>query len=345
LNSNEVELLIGTDNPKLLKLDWHPLLEVPMVSIPRNLKFTDGLKTIFNGCSKFVNRINNADIVFYNAPPTDPITFTYPFIARLAGKKQIYYLHGSLVNERVNSVARKYFHLIAQLGFFNKVIIPLESFKEIIAELVCPYEIIATAPTCVVTPWYENSDKILLEGDPVLLFAGRLTQVKRADILLKAFSLITSQYPSARLYLAGSGPLEFSLKQLCTKLGISEKVVFLGHVKHRKLRALYRSSDIFVLPSDAEFMSNSLLEAMASRCAVIASDIAATEVIENGKNGLVFPCGDFAMLANKMSMLAGDETLRKNLSDAAYLTVKKKFDYRVVASKLIKEIRNTLASR
>jgi len=337
-----IELIVGVADPKYLSLDRHPLLNVPMVPVLRSLKSINGFKTTINGCSKLASKIKDANIIFHNSPPIDLISFTYPFFARLAGKKQIYLLHGSLINERVNSTARKYFHLIAQLGFFNKVIIPLESFKEIVAKLVCPYEIIVTIPTCVMTPWYESSDKIHLEGDPVLLFAGRLSQVKRADVLLEAFSLVTPQYPSARLYLAGSGPLEFSLKKLCAKLGISGKVVFLGHVKHRKLRVLYRSSDIFVLPSDAEFMSNSLLEAMASRCAVIASDIVAAEVIENGKNGLVFTHGDFRMLANNIAILAGDKTLRKNLSDAAYLTVKKKFDYRVVASKLIKEMRDTL---
>jgi len=344
LNSEEIamELLTGISDPKYLNLDWHHLLNVPMVSVLRNLKSINGFKTTINGWSKFVSKTKNADIVFYNSPPTDVITITYPFIARLVGKKQIYYLHGSLVNEKVNSKSRKYFHSIARLGFFDKVIIPLESFKNIVAELVCPYEIIATLPICVLTPWYEGPHEIPLEGDPAILYAGRFVQVKRVDILLKAFSTITLQYPSARLYLAGSGPLEFFLRKLCTKLKLSGKVVFLGHVRHDKLRVLYRSSDIFVLPSDAELMPLSLLEAMASKCAVIASDIAATEVIENKQNGLIFSRGDFKMLADNISILADDEAFRKKLSDKAHLTIKKKFDYRVVASKLIEEMRNIL---
>jgi len=159
---------------------------------------------------------------------------------------------------------------------------------------------------------------------------------------LKAFSTITSQYPSARLYIAGSGPLEEFLKELSSKLDISEKTTFLGHLQHKRLRILYRSADMFILPSDAEFMSISLLEAMASKCPVVATDVAATEVIENGRNGLVFPHGDSAALTKSVLKLADDETLRKKLSGAAYLTVKEKFDYRVVASKLVKEINNTL---
>jgi len=344
LDSEEIttKLLIGTSDPKYLDLDWHPLLNVSMVTILRNLKSVNGFKTAVKGGSEFVSKIKNADIIFYNSPPTDLITFTYPFIARLARKKQIYYLHGSLVNENVNSQSRKYFHAIARLGFFDKVFIPLESFKNIVARLVCPYKIISTIPTCVITPWYEDLQKIPLEGDPAILYVGRLAQVKRVDVLLKAFSILTSQYPSARLYLAGSGPLESSIKQLCAKLRLSGKVVFLGHVQHNKLRALYWSSNIFVLPSDAELMPISLLEAMASKCAAVASDIAATEVIENGQNGLLFPRGDFKTLANIISILADDETFRKRLSSEAYLTVKEKFDYRVVASKLIKEMRNVL---
>ena len=344
LTSDEItmELLVGISDPKYLNLNCHPLLNVPMIPVLRNLKSIDGFETTIAGCSKFINKIKNIDIIFYNSPPTGVITFTYPFITRLARKKQIYYLHGSLVNENVDSTARKYFHLIARLGLLDRVLIPLESFKNLVSKLVCPYEIIATIPECVITPWYEDSHKIPLEGDPVILYAGRLAQVKRVDILLKAFSTITSQYPSAKLYLAGSGPLELSLRKLCTKLRISKKVVFLGHVQHKRLRVLYRSSDIFALPSDAEFMSFSLLEAMASKCAVIASDIAATEVIEKGKNGLIFPRGDFKTLANNISLLADDETFRKKLSDMAYFTVKEKFDNRVVASKLLEEMRNIL---
>lgn len=339
-NSDEIalELLVGMDNPKYLDLDWHLLLNVPMVTFLRNPKSIKGFKTTVNGCSEFVNRTQNADVIFYNAPPTDLVTFTYPYIARLAGKKQIYYLHGSLVNERVNSKARKYFHSIARLGFFDMVIIPLESFQNYVSELICPYEIIATIPECIVTPWYEGPPKMSLEGDPVVLFTGRLAQVKRVDVLLKAFSTVTSQYPTARLYLAGSGPLESSLRKLCANLRMSEKVVFLGHVRHDNLRLLYRSTDIFVLPSDAELMSISLLEAMASECAVLTSDIAAIEVIENSQNGLVFPRGDFKTLANKISLLIDDESLRKKLSSAAHLTIKQKFDYRVVGSKLTKQI-------
>ena len=344
LNSDEIaiELLVGVSDPKYLDLDRHPLLNIPMVSVLLNLKSVNGFKTTINGCSNFINKIRNADVIFYNSPPTDAITFTYPFITRLTGKKQVYYLHGSLVNERVNTIARRYFHTIARLGFLDEVIIPLESFKNYVSKLICPYEIIATIPECVITSWYEGTHKIPLEGDPTILYAGRLAQVKSVDILLKAFSTIASQYSSARLYLAGSGPLDSSLRKLCMKLGISEKVVFLGRVKHDKLRVLYRSSDIFVLPSDAEFMSISLLEAMASKCAVVASDIAATEVVENGGNGLVFPRGDFKTLANNISILADDEAFRKKLADLAYLTVKKKFDYRVVATKLMEELHNIL---
>jgi glycosyltransferase involved in cell wall biosynthesis len=341
LNSElAIQLLVGVENPKYLGLDWHPLLNVPMASFVRNPKSINGFKTTVSGCSKFVSKTQNADVVFYNNPPTDVMTISYPYIARLAGKRQVYYLHGSLVNERVNSKSRRYFHSIARLGFFDKVIIPLESFKNYVSELICPYKFIATIPEGVVTPWFEGPSEISLEGDPVVLFTGRLAQVKRIDVLLKAFSTITSHYPSARLYLAGSGPIELTLKKLCMNLRLSGKVVFLGHVRHDNLRALYRSSDIFVLPSDAELMSVSLLEAMASKCAVLVSDIAATEVIENGQNGLVFPRGDFKTLASNLSLLIDDESLRKKLSSEAYLTIKQKFDYRVVGSRLTKEIYN-----
>jgi glycosyltransferase involved in cell wall biosynthesis len=336
------ELLIGVSNPKYLDVGIHPLLKIPMNSFLPDIKSAKGFATTVNSCSRFINKIKDSDIVFYNSPPADAITITYPITARLRGKKQVYYLHGSLVNERVDSTTRKYFHLITRLGFLDRVIIPLESFKDFVSKKICPYEIIATIPECVVTPWYEDSHQIPLEGDPVVLYAGRLVLVKGVDVLLKAFATLTSHHPSAKLYLAGSGPLELPLKKLCKDLMVSRNVVFLGHVSHNKLKSLYRSCEVFVIPSDAEFMSISLLEAMASRRAVIASDIAAMEVIENGRNGLAFPRRDFKALAHHLLTLADDRAFRKKLSDEAYVTVKKKFDYQVVASRLIEEMHNIL---
>lgn len=337
-----IELLVGVNNPKYLNFRCHPLLNVPMTPVLLSLKSVNGFRTAMKGCLKFESQIKNADVVFYNSPPADAISFAYPFIARLRRKKQSYYLHGSLVNEGVDSARRKYFYLVAHLGLLDKVIIPLESFKDCVSKLICPGEIIDAIPECVVTQWYEGPIKMPLEGDPSILYSGRLAQVKRVDVLLRALSTMISQYPDVKLYLAGSGPLEVSLKRLCTKLGLSAKVVFLGRVQHNRLRVVYRSADIFVLPSEAELMSLSLLEAMASKCAVVASDVAAAEVIENQQNGLIFPSGDFRMLASNMSILAGDKALRRKLSEKAYLTIKQKFDCRVVGSKLIEEMRNIL---
>ncbi len=83
-----MELLVGMSDPKYLDLDLHPLLNVPMVPVLRNLKSINGLETTINGCSKFISKIENAEIIFYNSPPTDVITFAYPFIARLTIKKK-----------------------------------------------------------------------------------------------------------------------------------------------------------------------------------------------------------------------------------------------------------------
>jgi glycosyltransferase involved in cell wall biosynthesis len=341
----EIELLVGVDDLKCLNVRRHPLLNIPMTPVLRTLRSGNGVRTTLSNLSKISNKIENSDIIFYNSPPTDMITSTYPYIARLKRKKQMYYLHGALITERVNSTDRKYFHLIASLGFIDKVIIPLKSFANEVSKLICPRENILTIPECVFTPWYEEPSKISLQGDPVVLYAGRLAQVKRVDVLLQAFSTVVSQYPSARLYLAGSGPLESYLKKHCIKLRLSDKVFFLGHVRHEELRVLYRSCDIFAIPSDSEFMSLSLLEAMASKCAVIASDIAAVEVIRNGQNGLIFSRGDSNALAEDVSLLADDRALRKKLANEANLTVKKDFDYRVVASKLIEEMHNMLISQ
>jgi len=103
---------------------------------------------------------------------------------------------------------------------------------------------------------------------PHLVFVGRLSHEKGADILLRAFAHLGKRYPSATLTLLGTGPEEASLRRLAHELEIASAVRFAGHVSPA---AYFQEATLFVLSSRHEGVPNALLEAAAAGLPIIAT--------------------------------------------------------------------------
>jgi glycosyltransferase involved in cell wall biosynthesis len=106
----------------------------------------------------------------------------------------------------------------------------------------------------------------------VLVSAARLAPQKGLETLVKAFALVTRRETSAQLLVVGEGPLRSELESQAQLAGVSHKVRFLGF--RSDVADILNASDIAVAPSRWEGLSISVLEAMAARKPVIASDIA-----------------------------------------------------------------------
>lgn len=102
------------------------------------------------------------------------------------------------------------------------------------------------------------------------LMVGRLHWQKAHDLLFKAFARLPSDLHQWRLTVMGRGDLEKPLRSLAKRLGIAERIDWLGQVDDPY--PYYAAADIFVLPSRHEGMPNALLEAMTCGMAVIVSD-------------------------------------------------------------------------
>jgi glycosyltransferase involved in cell wall biosynthesis len=141
-----------------------------------------------------------------------------------------------------------------------------------------------------------------------------LAAVKNYQLLLEAAARLPDALPW-RLILIGDGPERDRLQQTAGQLGIGARLSLLGH--RDDIAALLGELDIFVLPSASEGMSNTLLEAMAARVAVVASDVGGnSEIIEAGRSGLLFAPGDAVAAAQAIRQLAGDAQLRERLAGA-----------------------------
>jgi len=118
---------------------------------------------------------------------------------------------------------------------------------------------------------------------PRVMFTGRLHPQKNLPLLLEAWSEVASRHP-ANLILVGPGSDRHRLTELAGSLGILDRVQFVGAVDDPA--DYLRAADIFVLPSLAEGMSNSLLEAMATALPCVVSGIGGnTDLIADGQTG------------------------------------------------------------
>ncbi len=150
----------------------------------------------------------------------------------------------------------------------------------------------------------------------VVGFVGRLAPQKRLNDLLWAFQLLHQLVDNARLVLIGDGPDRDALAEIAQGFGCRDKIVFAGHRK--EAYSLMSAFDVFVLASEFEGMSNSLMEAMSLGIPCVVSDIAPNlELIKHEQTGLVFSLGKPPELTKALAKLLQDERLSGRLGQAA----------------------------
>jgi len=132
---------------------------------------------------------------------------------------------------------------------------------------------------------------------------GRLQEVKDQLNLVRAFGLLLARFPeqrALRLAIVGDGPLRGAVEAEIARLGIGEQVWMAG--ERSDVAELMRSLDVFVLPSRAEGISNTILEAMACALPVVATDVGGSaELVVAGSTGALVPPSDPQALADAMA--------------------------------------------
>ena len=151
--------------------------------------------------------------------------------------------------------------------------------------------------------------------------------------LIKAFAGIRNLGPPLKLAIVGSGPMREQLEAEARTLGISDDCVFAPAT--REVADWLRAIDIFVLPSLSEALSNSLMEAMACGCCVVASNVGGNpELVRPGETGLLFEPRDVAGLSAALRTLIQDQPLRRRLQEAGARTLAERFSMQASAEKM-----------
>lgn len=232
------------------------------------------------------------------------------------------------------------------LNRVNRVIVPSYFLKSILAKhYLVDSEKIKVIYNAFDFGVYNQISSKNLEAlsNPKIITVGRLVRHKRIDKIIKTIGKIVKNYPNIKLLIIGDGPERENLEKLSTELEIEENVSFLGKIPHEDVMELIKRFDIFVLNSIYEGLPHVVIEAMACRTPVIATNIRGTnEVVTDGETGLLVSPNNTEELKEKIIPLLRDEGLRKKLVENAYKSVIEKFTWEKNLSILEKELKEVI---
>lgn len=195
----------------------------------------------------------------------------------------------------------------------------------------CPPAKLRVIHTVVPSDEYPSRDPSVTRHPPTILQACRLIPKKGLDVSLQAMVRIIEVHPQARLVIAGTGPMEDSLRSLARELGIERHIEFAGFVDQETLRTHFAEAALFLHPSrrvggDTEGIPNSIVEAMAAGLPVVATHHGGIlEAITDGESGILCPEADPAAVAEAVLQILGQPDLAARLGAAAKSSATRKF--------------------
>jgi colanic acid/amylovoran biosynthesis glycosyltransferase len=174
-----------------------------------------------------------------------------------------------------------------------------------------------------------------------IMCVGTLYEVKGHQYLIEACRLLAERNISFSCELIGTGPLLSELQQQVSDAGLGDSIQFAGRQTRGQIAQRLKTADVLVAPSvpasdgRREGIPVVLMEAMASRVAVVASELSGSpELITHGETGWLVAPRDAVSLANTLQMLADDRELRQRLGYAGREQVLKEFDLNRNAQRL-----------
>ncbi len=164
---------------------------------------------------------------------------------------------------------------------------------------------------------------------PQVLYVGRLSKEKNVEALVKA----ADRLPHVKFVIVGDGPELFKLKKLSRHL---QNVVFTGAVSHDKALGYIAGSDVLVLPSLAEGLSTTVLEAMVLRTPVIATMVGGNiELLEDRVSGLLVKPGDVEAIIESILFVLENKKIVNRIVENAYRKVVENFSWEAVFPKYL----------
>ncbi len=172
-----------------------------------------------------------------------------------------------------------------------------------------------------------------------LACAGRFVSKKGFDVLLEAISILKKDYPQIFLRIAGDGPEQKRLMQLCSQLELEETVEFLGY--HNDVPELINSSDLLVVPSAIEPFGIIFLEGMATGTAIVTTRSSGAMNTLDETTAVFADIGSPKSLADAISYVIENPDCANTRAAKALEEFKRHYTPDAVISKMIELLKNT----
>jgi glycosyltransferase involved in cell wall biosynthesis len=185
----------------------------------------------------------------------------------------------------------------------------------------------------------------LLEGKTIVLFLGRIHEIKGLDILAKAFARVARERSDVALLIVGPDErgYEETVRGLLRRENVSDNVVFTGLLQGDEKFEALAGSDVFVLPSYSEGFSMAILEGMACGLPVlITHQCHFPEVADAGAGYVVGP--NAQEVAKALRDLVDDPALRSRMGENGRRLVKEKYTWDRIAAQMIEEYKKVLGN-
>jgi len=175
------------------------------------------------------------------------------------------------------------------------------------------------------------------DGRQNILFVARLAELKGLADLIEATKKITQKNTNLKLTIIGDGPERERFEKLAATKGLSEIVNFTGYLSQTEVASYLSETDVLVLPSYAEGVPVTLMEALGSQVPVVATQVGGvSELVEDQTNGIIIRPGDIGQLSEALLTLIQDPELRKQYGLQGQAKVRAEFNSEVEAIKLQK---------
>lgn len=177
---------------------------------------------------------------------------------------------------------------------------------------------------------FDNS-KPVQKKEKIVLTVSRLSPEKGIQFLIESAKIVLKKTKDVKFLIAGEGPLRNELESLIKKYKIQDWVIFSGYIKD--IENLISESDVVILPSLWEGLPNILLEAMAMKKPVIATDVGGVrEIVKNGENGFIVKPACAREIAERIIEVFSDEKNSLRMGESGYKFVKENFDVQKMVS-------------
>lgn len=262
----------------------------------------------------------SADIIVLHEP--NPMALVAYFLARPAGRLIVWY-HSDVI--RPSWLYRLFYQPFLRFALTRaeRIVVSSPSLGTSAPELRDFQAKCTVIPFGVEGP-PEHTEERLPHAQPIVLFVGRLVPYKGVDVLLDAMAGV-----NAMAVIVGDGPQRGALEAQAQRLGIADRVRFMGSVTDQHLASLYGGCDVFVLPSVTrqEAFGVVQLEAMAAGKPVVSTDLGTGVgwVNRDGETGYVVPPRDAGALGDAIRRLLADPELRRSMGEAAMGRVRSVF--------------------